>query len=102
MAYLKGPRKQLTIDRRSYRYLQLLVRWPLLTMHSVVSDLIRFGLGGFAAAIALQIAVTHDGYFAPIYSQFVFIGIMAIAFLFIPETPCEFWSPHGEARGEGG
>lgn len=52
-------------------------------------NVVRFGLGGFAAAIALQISVTQEGYFAPIYSQFVFIGVMAIAFIFIPETPCE-------------
>jgi hypothetical protein len=49
-----------------------------------------FGVGGFAAAIALQIAVSQDGYLSPIYSQFVFIGLMAIAFLLIPETPCMF------------
>jgi hypothetical protein len=47
-----------------------------------------FGVGGFAAAIALQVAVSQDGYLSPIYSQFVFIGLMAIAFVIIPETPC--------------
>jgi len=47
-----------------------------------------FGVGGFAAAIALQVAVSQDGYLTPIYSQFVFIGLMAIAFIIIPETPC--------------
>jgi Na+(H+)/acetate symporter ActP len=45
-------------------------------------------MGGFAASIALQIAVSQTGYKTPIYSQFFFIGLMAIAFLVIPETPC--------------
>lgn len=46
-------------------------------------------MGGFAAAIALEIAVEQEGYMQPIYSQFVFIGVMGIAFFIIPETPCE-------------
>lgn len=49
-----------------------------------------FGMGGFAAAIGLQIAVTGEGYKNPIYSQFLFIGLMAIAFIIIPESPCEY------------
>ncbi len=48
-----------------------------------------FGVGGFAAAIALEITTHQSGYKSPIYSQWFFVGIMAIAFIFIPETPCE-------------
>jgi MFS family permease len=48
-----------------------------------------FGVGQFAGAIALQVAVNQMGYKGPIYAQFVFIGVMVISFPFIPETPCE-------------
>lgn len=47
-----------------------------------------FGVGGFAAAIGLQIAVSHHGYMTIIHSQWVFIGIMVIVFCIVPESPC--------------
>jgi hypothetical protein len=61
-----------------------MIRGALIAMYNF-----WFGVGGFAASIALQIAVSQDGYKNPIYSQFVFIGLMAIAFVIIPESPCE-------------
>lgn len=48
-----------------------------------------FGVGGFAAAIGLQIAVSHDGYMTIIHSQWVFIGLMVIVFCIVPESPCK-------------
>lgn len=48
-----------------------------------------FGVGGFAAAIGLQIAVDHHGYMSIIHSQWVFISVMVIVFCVVPESPCE-------------
>lgn len=52
-----------------------------------------FGVGGFAAAIGLQIGVTRTGYMTIIHSQWVFIGLMAVAFFVVPESPCESHLP---------
>lgn len=52
-----------------------------------------FGVGGFAAAIGLQIAVSHHGYMSVIHSQWVFIGLMVIVFCVVPESPCECTVP---------
>jgi hypothetical protein len=48
-----------------------------------------FGVGQFAGAIALQVQVALPGYKQTIYAQWVFIGIMAIVWFVLPESPCE-------------
>ena len=53
-----------------------------------------FGVGQFAGAIALQIVVKQTTYLKVIYSQWLFIGLMIIAWFLIPESPCKspiFW-----------
>lgn len=48
-----------------------------------------FGVGQFVGAIALQIQVGLVGYKQTIYSQWVFIGVMAIVWFIVPESPCQ-------------